>query len=575
MVTLEPRSFQIHVAGYLELLNSFKLQGQFMLRNDDEVIAVHMDAKFEAFGVSLLYVNGDAAIVKQGDVGFVANVVATMQSPIELEGIFELGADFRLKINTRGGTGSDAFDYGLERGSYFVSFVGDMKLLSVIEMHGSGFIEYSDGLFRMEVAMGFEILGSGVEASGFFSSEGEFELYVAGHLMIGFPGFGVQGDASFYISRLDDNGKDPYGDLNFEFNVHGYIGASLQLFGISLAGVNLSFGYIGSTGRVFVKPCVQILAWQACSDFTVMYIQPPPKVYLAGNADDTEGTAFAGGDLYLNMGPRAYLRNEQEDNIHEGFLVERVGPDADNGGEIVRVKAMGRTQTFRGVTKVIADGGSGHDYIEVGAGLSAPVEIRGGDRRDFIRNFASGTAVIDGGPGDDDVQGGFGDDTFVFADGFGRDAVTDLDGRPRLRFLASHRGHDQHGGRRPDHRHAVRLQPPDHRLRHGRRRLGAVAAEHRIDRHGAESQSRLPGRRHGDDRRPGPAGVLAHLHRHGRVGHVVHVRRQQLLAGPAGRDAGAGRSRFGRGHGLRRRSRVPRRAEHGLPPLGPAGLGSR
>ncbi len=270
-----------------------------------------MDAKFDAFNASFLYVNGDAVIVKHGDTGFVCDVAATMRSPIELDGIFELGADFQLKLNTRGGSGSDAYDLGLERGSLFVSFDGNMKLLSLIDLHGSGFIEYSQGLFRMEVAMGFELLGSGVDVSGFFSSEGEFELYVAGHLNIGFAGSGLQGNASFYISRLDDNGKDPYGDLNFEFNVYGHIGASLQLFGITLAGLDVSFGYFQSNGRVFVRPCVQLLFWEACTEFTVMYIKPPPKVFLAGNADDAEGTAFRGGELYLNMGPRALLRNEQ------------------------------------------------------------------------------------------------------------------------------------------------------------------------------------------------------------------------------------------------------------------------
>ncbi|HND54446.1 MAG TPA: hypothetical protein PLV92_18670, partial [Pirellulaceae bacterium] len=354
-VVLTPGAFRIHVAGFLGIEGAFQLQGQFLLENQTDVIAVHIDAKFDAFGANLLYVNGDAAIVKHGDTGFVCNVIAMMQSPIQLDGIFEMSADFRLKMNTRGGSGSDAYDLGVNRGSFFVSFDGDLKLLSLIDMHGHGFIEYDNGLFRMEVAMGFELLGSGVDASGFFSSEGEFELYVAGHLQIGFPGFGVRGDASFYISRLDDNGKDPYGDLNFAFNVYGSIGAQLELFGITLAGVNVSFGYNQDNGRVWIKPCVQLLFWEACSDFTIMYIKPPPKVYLAGNVDDVEGTAFHGGELYLNMGPRAYLRNEQTDNIHEGLQVEAVGPDPDNGGEIVRVKSMGRSQTFRGVTKIIAD----------------------------------------------------------------------------------------------------------------------------------------------------------------------------------------------------------------------------
>ena len=293
--TLPSGYFRIYVAGYLGLEGFVELKGTFELVNDADVLRLHVDASFEVMTFDILKVNGDAVIVKNNDPGLVVNLFASMNSPLDIEDVFELNAQFRLEVNTRGGSGQDEFDFGVPRSSFYVSFDGEANLLSLIKLEGHGYIRYKDGLFQMDVNMSTNILGSGIAVSGFLSSEGEFLLDLRGQMMVGVPGFGLRGYAAFHISRLDDNGKDPYGDLNFVLDVFGEIGASLDLFGISIVGTNLAFGYNSDVGRVWVNACVNFLAWQACGDFTIMHIKPPPKVYLAGNADDQEGQAFRGG----------------------------------------------------------------------------------------------------------------------------------------------------------------------------------------------------------------------------------------------------------------------------------------
>jgi hypothetical protein len=188
-VTVLPGAFAIHVAGYLDLAGSFKLEGEFKLENKPDVIAVSVNAKFDAFGASFLYVNGNANIVKGGNAGFVCNLVATARSPVEFPGVFELNATFVLQVNSRGGSGRDAYDLGLARSSFLVSFDGKLNLLSALELDGSGLIEYKYGVFRMDVSMSTSFFGfANLSASGFFSSEGEFDLALAGGFSFGVPG---------------------------------------------------------------------------------------------------------------------------------------------------------------------------------------------------------------------------------------------------------------------------------------------------------------------------------------------------------------------------------------------------
>ena len=99
---------------------------------------------------------------------------------------------------------------------------------------------------------------------------------------------------------------------------------------------------------------------------------------------------------------------------------------------IVRVNGLGVKRTYRGVTSIVAEGGSGQDFIETSADLPVPVILRGGSGRDRIIHRGSGAATIDGGRGDDELFGGTGADTFVINEGDGNDDIVDYGGTATL-----------------------------------------------------------------------------------------------------------------------------------------------
>lgn len=132
----------------------------------------------------------------------------------------------------------------------------------------------------------------------------------------------------------------------------------------------------GSTGRVYITPSITISFWKfsftVSTTFNLFYVKVPRPVFLGGNANDTDGVPFNGGILYLNVGSRASYRNESEGESNEGYVISYLDENDDGPGEILRVEAFGRRQSFRGVTGIVADFGTGYDYLEIAEGVKAP-----------------------------------------------------------------------------------------------------------------------------------------------------------------------------------------------------------
>ena len=74
-------------------------------------------------------------------------------------------------------------------------------------------------------------------------------------------------------------------------------------------------------------------------------------------------------------------------------------------------------------TTIALAGGAGDDILFGGGGNNT---LDGGDGNDVIRGFA-GFDKITGGAGNDTLTGDFNADTFIFANGFGKDVITDFD----------------------------------------------------------------------------------------------------------------------------------------------------
>ena len=104
--------------------------------------------------------------------------------------------------------------------------------------------------------------------------------------------------------------------------------------------------------------------------------------------------------------------------IHEHFIVS-ANPTIDGG---VQVNAFGRVQTFAGVNRIEVDMGSGFDNVTITEGVTADVQLRGGDADDILRSYGSGRSTLRGEDGNDIIIGGTGDN-FLFG-GIGDDNIT-------------------------------------------------------------------------------------------------------------------------------------------------------
>ncbi len=141
-------------------------------------------------------------------------------------------------------------------------------------------------------------------------------------------------------------------------------------------------------------------------------------------------SSLGDGQLLLHMGPNAAarLRGDTEDGA-ETFEVIRVGADEF---DVVFNNDTEKTQTFTGVTKIIAFGGEQNDVLKL-VDVDVPVEFAGesGNDRVIVSGTVSGALTLDGGEGDDILNGGTGNDS-IFG-GPGRDTISGGAGRDALR----------------------------------------------------------------------------------------------------------------------------------------------
>lgn len=107
------------------------------------------------------------------------------------------------------------------------------------------------------------------------------------------------------------------------------------------------------------------------------------------------------GVLTLNMGPRAAQR--QFGNMEDGDESFRILPGAN--GSII-VESRGHQTEYVGVRKIVAEGGSGNDMIEIDPSVSVPAELWG----DFRNGSGEGNDILVGGRGTDLLHGGGGID---------------------------------------------------------------------------------------------------------------------------------------------------------------------
>ena len=420
-VSVAAGTVRLFAFAKIKLTSSFTLEGSVTFENTSTHVALDVDMTMSFFSTTL-NVAGAARIVKSGpSPGLVLNLVATLDSSAFGGAFYSFTADLKLQINTRGGTGSDANDLGLTRGSFRIEVTNaSLTLLSIITLNGSGFIQFSGGVFSMQVSLSGNFLSvASITATAFFSSEGEFEVSLSGGLFLGVTGFNVSATASATVSLLDSNGTAPGGTGPLVLNIVGNFGVTATIFFIPIS-LNVGLAYNSGTGDLTISvgtvpvpgiewvtvdlgflgsaripyPTITFKSFSFTIGRLLLGSAPPPPVL----------GVVTSNVLTLNVGSRASQRNLQESELDEGVIIE--GRGAGSVGQTIRVSMFGVTQDFDNVTSIVANTASGNDFVEVDFAVFVPIVANLGDGADIFNSAGSGTVTVNGGVGDDRLKGG-------------------------------------------------------------------------------------------------------------------------------------------------------------------------
>ncbi len=400
-----------------KLTDSFVLQGSVSFEDNPDLLLLDINMTMKFFSADL-NVNGSARIVKTGgSEGLVIKLGASLSADVfGVSGIFDFDAYLALQINTRPGDQStplDVNDLGLKRQTFRIAVSNaKLTLLSVVTLNGSGFVEVTQGVFRMQANLSGQFLCDNVTvtASAFFSSEGEFEVYMSADVLFGWDKFGLDASGWIKVSYLDDNGKDPLGGGNKNLEVTGHVSGSVRII-IPLGSVSVDVQY-SESHEIYIHVSVTVLFITYSKNFYigVFSVDPPPPIVLG---------QVSNGVLTLNVGPDAGARNLFVDEPDEDVLIEHVEEGSEKG-EKIRITMFGHSEEFDNVLEIlIHDMAAGWDYVAIGEQVSVPVEVHFGDDDDTLMSSGSGVVIaygddgsdiLIGGPNADIINGGAGND---------------------------------------------------------------------------------------------------------------------------------------------------------------------
>lgn len=289
---------------------------------------------------------------------------------------------------------------------------------------------------------------------------------------VGGGGLGVAFDLGFGFDTrgLTMGGGDPAQLINGLFLVDGpnpevalsatiNIGASLDILIASIYGggdltgeINLDLADIGVTpGRLYLdevlarlttnpfslfdtsgKVSVGFNAYVTLGFMTVWKYSSPRLTLGSFNFDGADALAgpvppvlgdVSGGVLTLNIGARANLRGIAENtDTDEAALIGAKGANTV-------VELFGHSESFAGVSQIVADGGEGNDELVLSTSLNIAASLSGGNGNDALIGGAAadslyggdGVDLLEGSGGDDSLVGGAGND--MLEGGAGRDTL--------------------------------------------------------------------------------------------------------------------------------------------------------
>ncbi len=420
--------FTVHADGTMTAL-WVSMHGTFDFAIRSGYIGVDVDAEINFFN-GRVYVSGLGKLYYDGHPGLVLDVGLGVDPdhPLGIPGIMTMSSTLGLEINTRS-VQSDGLPAKYARIDFSNSA---MTLLGVLKFDGSGYAQFVNGTFRLELTSFHCSLFSlaSIDASGWIQSDGQYDLYFDGYLSLGSHALGLDGTASIAISQIGS-----------VFNLNGTVEANAWLAWINVWSGSLEVRYNSASGLMDVLVRYRVLWWW--ESFTVSFghinpqaPMPQPEVYL--------GEVDAGGTLHLFVGADANRRGAYTDEIDETFVLDSAGAGTARGQKI-EVSSFGTTKTYDNVLRIEADAGDGNDHIVLSSTITVPSTLRGGTGIDRLTGGSGSDSLygqggrdylVGGGGGDwlypgsddDTLEGGAGDDRYVLEGGFGNVEVIEQAG---------------------------------------------------------------------------------------------------------------------------------------------------
>jgi hypothetical protein len=211
-------------------------------------------------------------------------------------------------------------------------------------------------------------------------------------------GGGINANVTFTPDDPDKDGKLRVSEIADElqrgafcvFDPSGSFTASLSAF--VKIGMNTPFGFAGYEDDYNIASTTLLQFGPDCAD------QPTPTPKLA--------TDLGNGVLQLNLGAHAADRGDGSTNPGSDEVFNISHADGSPSGDVT-VSAFGVDEVHHGVTQIVATAGSG-DTITFNSGVTANVDITGGDGKNHISYLGSGNATIHAVGRGNQLVGGFG-----------------------------------------------------------------------------------------------------------------------------------------------------------------------
>ncbi len=338
-------SGEIYLNGNLQV-GALDVKGQFDLLVGTQSLQLNVNGSIIVNGNAILTINGDAAIyfgLPSAQDGLVLNASAQLGngSPIGVKHIFELGGDFTFHLDTR--PASPRIDVSVSNAS--------VSILDALNFSGSADISFQNNEFTVSGSFSGSFLGVfNVSASGWFNSQGYFDLNLAGNFSLGDHTFGIDAAASFEIAHTTSD------TLSFSGSAQG----NVYGFGIDLAGANVGLSYDSNSGTITASATVTVIGISGTVSFDIGGLSIP--------TDNTPPplASQSGGTLTLTNNPSG----------SNSYAIDSLGAGSSTGEKIV-VRSGGRSQTFDNVTEIDASFGSGSNDLQIGmnVGLYDPALV--------------------------------------------------------------------------------------------------------------------------------------------------------------------------------------------------------